>query len=111
MAFVVVNVLVSRGETTVERIHMRQTPVRPIENTRWKTLRHIPIAALVALALFIQSFSQTNKPDPKAPFIPPSGPFPVGTHEYLIVDQRRDEPFTKDASYRRHLLVRLWYPA
>jgi dienelactone hydrolase len=46
-----------------------------------------------------------------APFLPPTGPYAVGTHEYLWVDQSRQDPFTKDPKARRHLIVRVWYPA
>src|SRR5215813_4098581 len=90
---------------------MRHNTVSRLDHRRSKSWLHLPIAVLVTFALFIQSFSQSNKPDPKAPFLPPAGQFAVGTHEYLLVDQRRDEPFTKDTSDRRHLLVRVWYPA
>jgi predicted dienelactone hydrolase len=46
-----------------------------------------------------------------APFLPPTGPYAVGTHEYLWIDQSRQDPFTKDPKARRHLIVRVWYPA
>jgi predicted dienelactone hydrolase len=46
-----------------------------------------------------------------APFLSPAGPFAVGTHEYLWIDQNRQDPFTKDPKARRHLIVRVWYPA
>jgi dienelactone hydrolase len=46
-----------------------------------------------------------------APFLPPTGPYAVGTHEYLWIDQNRQDPFTKDPKARRHLIVRVWYPA
>lgn len=46
-----------------------------------------------------------------APFLPPTGPYAVGTHEYLWIDQSRQDPFTKDPKTRRHLIVRVWYPA
>jgi dienelactone hydrolase len=45
------------------------------------------------------------------PFTPPTGPYAVGTHEYLWVDQTRPDPFIKDTKFRRHLIVRVWYPA
>lgn len=90
---------------------MRHTAVAPLEDRRWRIWRDLPTAVLVVFALLVQSFSQSNKPAPTAPFLPPAGPFAVGTHEYLLVDQRRGEPFTKDPSDRRHLLVRVWYPA
>jgi predicted dienelactone hydrolase len=45
------------------------------------------------------------------PFLPPTGPYAVGTHEYLWIDQSRQDPFTKDTKVRRRLIVRVWYPA
>jgi predicted dienelactone hydrolase len=66
---------------------------------------------LVALALGCGGVAQSGKRSEAAPFSPPSGPFAVGTQEYLWIDQNRDEPFTKDPADRRHLLVRVWYPA
>src|SRR5580658_3836546 len=45
------------------------------------------------------------------PFAPTTGPYAVGTHEYLWIDQRRPDPFMKDPKMRRHLIVRVWYPA
>jgi dienelactone hydrolase len=49
--------------------------------------------------------------DAKAVFDAPSGPYAIGMRESLWVDGRRGEPFTKDPSDRRRLLVRVWYPA
>jgi predicted dienelactone hydrolase len=46
-----------------------------------------------------------------APFLAPTGPYAVGTHEYLWIDENRQDPFTKDSKVRRHLIVRVWYPA
>src|SRR5271157_4529521 len=46
-----------------------------------------------------------------APFLAPTGPYAVGTHEYLWIDQNRQDPFTKDSKARRHLIARVWYPA
>ena len=81
--------------------------------TRWNW--KITIAGLAACWLLIilpspAFFAQSAKP-PTAPFVSPRGPFAVGTHEYLWVDQNREETFTKDPADRRHLLVRVWYPA
>jgi dienelactone hydrolase len=66
---------------------------------------------LLMVALLLPVSAQSSKPASTAPFLPPKGPFTVGTHEYLWVDQNRGEPFTKDPADRRHLLVRMWYPA
>jgi predicted dienelactone hydrolase len=41
----------------------------------------------------------------------PTGPYNVGMLEYLWIDEKREEPFTKDPADRRHLIVRVWYPA
>jgi dienelactone hydrolase len=55
--------------------------------------------------------SQTAPAVPEHPFIPLKGPYAVGVHEVLWVDQKRDEPFTSDPNDRRHVLARIWYPA
>jgi hypothetical protein len=66
---------------------------------------------VVVVTAFVPTIAQNSKIDPRAPFLRPTGPFAVGTHEYLWVDQSRGEPFTQDPADRRHLLVRVWYPA
>jgi dienelactone hydrolase len=70
--------------------------------------------AFIALALGVSLRAQDNqqaKAQNPGGFLRPNGPYAVGTHEYLWVDQNREEPFTKDPSDRRHLLARVWYPA
>jgi predicted dienelactone hydrolase len=68
-------------------------------------------------AVFAPVFSvpgQENQPaktEKRQGFAKPSGPYAVGTREYLWIDEKREEPFTKDLSDRRHLLARVWYPA
>ncbi|MEK6322557.1 MAG: dienelactone hydrolase family protein [Acidobacteriota bacterium] len=66
---------------------------------------------LVSLALLVTAVAQSGQPSVTEPFSPPTGPFAVGTHEYLWIDQTRGEPFTKDPADRRRLLARVWYPA
>lgn len=44
-------------------------------------------------------------------FEKPNGPFMVGTAQYHWIDQKRDEPYTKDPNDRRELMVQIWYPA
>jgi dienelactone hydrolase len=66
---------------------------------------------LVAFALSLLAAAQSGNATITQPFSPPTGPFAVGTHEYLWIDQTRGEPFTKDPADRRHLLARVWYPA
>ena len=87
---------------------------RLVERTGGMKKRSRTFGCLLAtLALFVQVAAQGDKPAPAPtrPFAPPTGPYAVGTHEFLWVDQKREEPFTKDAADRRHLLVRVWYPA
>lgn len=66
---------------------------------------------LVAFALVLPAVAQNGQPSVTEPFAPPGGPFAVGTQEYLWIDQKRGEPFTKDPADRRHLRARVWYPA
>ena len=79
-------------------------------NGNWRVARHAG-KFLVLAALLLPVLAQSSKPASTAPFLQPKGPFDVGTREYLWVDQNRGEPFTKDSADRRHLLVRVWYPA
>jgi predicted dienelactone hydrolase len=53
----------------------------------------------------------TGSPVSASPFPPPGGAYAVGTRDYLWVDTTRGEPFTKDQSDHRHVLVQIWYPA
>jgi dienelactone hydrolase len=78
----------------------------------WK-ISSVSLAACSLLMILSSPtfFAQSAKPSLTSPFTSPRGPFAVGTHEYLWVDQGREEPFTKDPADRRHLLVRVWYPA
>jgi predicted dienelactone hydrolase len=59
---------------------------------------------LLACALRAQSV-------PERPFVALKGPYAVGVHEFLWIDQKREEPFTRDPNDRRHVLARIWYPA
>jgi len=45
---------------------------------------------------------------PEHPFIPLNGPYAVGVHEFLWIDQKREEPFTRNPNDRRHVLARVW---
>src|SRR5690242_2903591 len=67
----------------------------------------------LALVLPANVAAQDEQPAqvPSHPFSPPTGQYAVGVHEFLWIDQNRGEPFTKDIEDRRHLLVRVWYPA
>lgn len=44
-------------------------------------------------------------------FVPPSGPYAVGTTVYHWVDESRAEPYSDNPEDRRELMVQVWYPA
>lgn len=72
------------------------------------------VLATLALALIAGFAGRADEPTlkmPANPFLPPAGPFAVGTHEYLWIDANRHDPFIKDPNFKRHLIVRVWYPA
>lgn len=48
---------------------------------------------------------------PANAFSRPSGPHAVGTYDWLWVDERRPERYTKDPNDKRRLPVQVWYPA
>ena len=48
---------------------------------------------------------------PVSPFARPGGPYAVGTYDWLWVDDRRPERYTKDPTDKRKLPVQVWYPA
>jgi predicted dienelactone hydrolase len=71
-------------------------------------------AALLFGGTFMSRLARSDDPPLKIatePFLPTTGPYAVGTHEYLWIDEKRPDPFMKDAKVRRHLIVRVWYPA
>jgi dienelactone hydrolase len=68
------------------------------------------LSSVLAISLGAQSEKKAETPK-KAVFSKPAGPYAVGMHEYFWIDQKREEPFTKDPSDRRHILARVWYPA
>jgi predicted dienelactone hydrolase len=72
-------------------------------------MRHI--LCFVWLAAVLRAQTPLSPVVPDHPFIPLNGPYAVGVHEFLWIDQKRDEPFTQDPNDRRHVLARVWYPA
>ncbi len=66
------------------------------------------IASWVALASIVGS---VHAQVPEDVFERPPGPYATGTVEYLWIDSTRSESYTKDVADRRHVLVRIWYPA
>lgn len=78
-------------------------------------MKSIMLALAIFLALSAVSVvaQDDEKPVKVAPdiFTAPTGPYAVGTHEFLWIDQNRQDPFTKDPQVHRHLIARVWYPA
>jgi predicted dienelactone hydrolase len=73
------------------------------------SMRHI--LCFVVLAAVLRAQPPPSPAVPDHPFIPLNGPYAVGVHEFLWIDQKRDEPFTQDPNDRRHIIARVWYPA
>jgi predicted dienelactone hydrolase len=44
-------------------------------------------------------------------FTHPTGPYAVGTYDWLWIDESRPERYTKDPNDKRRLPIRVWYPA
>ncbi|MEW6127789.1 MAG: hypothetical protein AB1757_12195 [Acidobacteriota bacterium] len=85
--------------------------MKPGKTMSW-FLNRLSGAILVALICCLKAMAQaTPQPSASEPFSPPTGKFAVGTHEYLWIDRKREEPFTQDPADRRRLIVRVWYPA
>lgn len=48
---------------------------------------------------------------PQDPFAPLTGPYSVGSYDWLWVDAQRPEIFTKDPNDKRKLPITVWYPS
>jgi hypothetical protein len=69
------------------------------------------VAALLAAVASIHA--AVAQPAPATPYWlgETHGPHDTGTTQELWVDERRDEPTTKDPKDKRRLTIRTWYPA
>lgn len=70
---------------------------------------YIILLSLVATSAAAQTPSRP--PIPAELFAAPGGQYSVGTREYHWIDQSRPELWTRDPADKRHVLVRVWYPA
>lgn len=61
----------------------------------------IYLSVAVALPLLMPVFS----------FEEPTGPHRIGTKVYHWIDHQRNEPYSKNSTDRRELMVQIWYPA
>ncbi|HEX8941687.1 MAG TPA: hypothetical protein VF785_01040 [Gemmatimonadaceae bacterium] len=75
----------------------------------------VAIAGAFTLTAFLLAGglgAQQMSPDiPVYPFARPTGPYAVGTYDWLWVDERMPERYTKDPNDKRKLPVQVWYPA
>ena len=77
---------------------------------RWAGIAVLGTTTVLAAARSLAA--QQLAPDlPPNLFERPSGPFAVGTREWLWVGSARAERYTRDPNDRRHLMVHVWYPA
>ncbi|MGE8033999.1 alpha/beta hydrolase family protein [Lysinibacillus sp. NPDC093692] len=80
---------------------------------RKKGFRNRSIFIVKSLLLFIYISVAVTLPllMPIFSFEEPTGPHMVGTKLYHWVDQQRSEPYSKNPTDRRELMVQIWYPA
>ena len=69
------------------------------------------LLAAAALAAAAPLSAQISRNTATQVFVRPGGSYEVGTTDFLWVDERRSEQFTKDPTDKRRLLIRVWYPA
>src|SRR5262245_43301097 len=66
---------------------------------------------LFGVATSAAAQTPSRPPLPADLFAAPGGQYSVGTREFHWIDQSRPEIWTKDQADKRHVLVRVWYPA
>jgi predicted dienelactone hydrolase len=74
-------------------------------------LKVIAVLVLLVLGMGGYYFWRTMPRIPERPFTRPSGPYPVGTREFFWTDSTRGEPYTRDSTDHRRVVVQVWYPA
>ena len=68
-------------------------------------------AALLSIPAILFAQAPARPAIPAELFAAPGGPYAVGTRDYHWIDQSRGEFFTRDPADKRHVMVRVWYPA
>jgi len=84
------------------------SPMRPL-----RFVARIATAVLLALPVVAPARSGAQQP-PKVPadlFPTPTGRYAIGVLDTLWVDDSRPESLTSDPNDKRHVPVRIWYPA
>lgn len=77
----------------------------------WKVVK-ILVFVLALIVVGLGLYLRRAMPKfPEQPFAQPSGPYAVGTREYSWTDSSRAEPYTKNPSDYRRVVVQVWYPA
>ncbi|MGE3680593.1 MAG: alpha/beta hydrolase family protein [Bdellovibrionales bacterium] len=64
---------------------------------------------LLAVSLVAAGVAQAK--EKRDPFSPLTGPYPVGTTQYMWVDQNRPELYSSIPGDRRLVIIQAWYPA
>lgn len=101
--------LASGGAKTGER---HSPPILP-PMCRLRLVAPIATAVLLSLPVVAPARGGAQAP-PKVPaelFAKPTGRFAIGVLDTLWVDSARPETLTSDPNDKRHVLVRIWYPA
>lgn len=83
---------------------IRQTPVRKMPRIVSVPLFALASASVLLTAGLLYAFPVFRLPEP-------TGPFPVGTQTFRMVDEGRNELFGDAPDGKRALMVQVWYPA
>ena len=73
--------------------------------------RYTVLAALSAVCLLGSSALAGGVLFPVFEFEPLTGPLPVGTASFHLVDRSRHDPYAPDPTACRELMIQIWYPA
>jgi dienelactone hydrolase len=76
-----------------------------------KVLRIVLVFVVLLLAGAAYFIWRVMPRIPERPFVPPDGPFGVGTREFTWTDSTRGEPYTRWPADHRRIVVQAWYPA
>lgn len=83
---------------------IRQTPARKMPRMLSVPLFVLASGAVLLTAGLLYAFPVFQLPEP-------TGPFPVGTQTFRLVDEGRNELFGNAPDGKRELMVQVWYPA
>ncbi len=85
------------------QIHLSLARITPLKFFRWGVVSSIFVLCMMTLVLsYILPLFKLPKP---------TGPHPVGTRTFSLVDPSRREQASSDPNARRELVIQLWYPS